>query len=260
MVKRRYRYSYQTIERYDSMVSNYHFQLRCTPYNLPFQRVEQFQLQLLSGVKMCNSTDTFGNTIYYGMLRECHDLFVVSANGTVECDNYQIEDKTPRKIFLSNTHLTQTSPEISQFNREIIVEGSPKEIAATIAHKIFSVMEYSTAVTNVETTAAQSFEIRAGVCQDYSHILIAMCRERAIFARYVVGYVVGTGETHAWVEVWSDGFWYGVDPTHNKTIEEAEGYIKVSHGRDAADCSVVRGIRRGVTSHTSQIRVMVEEI
>ncbi len=81
---------------------------------------------------------------------------------------------------------------------------------------------------------------------------------RSLHARYVMGYVIGEGETHAWVEVWSDGAWYGVDPTHNCVVES--GYIKVAHGRDAADCSVVRGMRKGVSATASQVRVVVEEI
>ncbi|MFI3304942.1 MAG: transglutaminase family protein [Rikenellaceae bacterium] len=259
-MKRRYRYSYQTIERYDSMVTNYHFQLRCTPYAHPFQRLISSQLQLLSGVNVCSSVDTFGNTIDYGTLREPHDLFVVSANGVVECDDYMIEDSTPSHLYRTPTRLTAISPELSKLNLSCITSGTSRDVAELLSHAIFRHMSYTPCATTVTTTAAESFTLTEGVCQDFSHILIALCRERAIFVRYVVGYVIGTGETHAWVEVWSDGVWYGIDPTHDKMIEGADGYIKVAHGRDAADCSVVRGMRQGITSNTTQIRVMVEEM
>ena len=64
-----------------------------------------------------------------------------------------------------------------------------------------------------------------GVCQDYSHILIALCRKYKIPARYVVGMIIGEGATHAWVEVYYDGCWYGLDPTHNKEVDDY--FIKI---------------------------------
>ncbi|MFI3281383.1 MAG: transglutaminase family protein [Rikenellaceae bacterium] len=256
--RKRYKFSYQTIVTYQSMVSVYHFMLRCTPCDQPQQRLKEYQLHLMAPATLRRDVDIFGNVIHYGFLNEMHDIFVVASNGVVECGDYKIEESAPKPLFRVASPLTQADSSISAFNRGVDAAGSPLEIAQVLSSAIHHHMSYSAGATSVTTTAAESFAIGAGVCQDFSHILLAMCRERAIFARYVVGFVVGTGETHAWIEVWSDGAWYGVDPTHNRVAEQ--GYIKLSHGRDAADCSVIRGSKRGMASHTTQIRVVVEEI
>ncbi len=240
------------------MVSAYHFLLRCTPCNAPFQRLSEHQLHLMAPAKIDCTTDAFGNLFHYGFLNEGHDLFVVASNGVVECGEYKIDDPAPQPFYRANTHLVFADRAISEFNQSIELSGTTRDMALQLSTALHTYMHYSPGSTTVTTSAAASFALGAGVCQDFSHILIAMCRERAIFARYVVGFVAGTGETHAWVEVWCDGAWFGVDPTHDRAVED--GYIKLAHGRDAADCSVVRGSKRGSASHTTQIRVVVEEI
>ncbi len=256
--KKRYKFSYQTIVTYSAMVSTYHFLLRCTPCDKSFQRLLEYQLHLLAPAKITQSEDVFGNVVHYGHLNDRHDLFVVASNGVVECDSYRIEDEKPQTIYRAQSHLTHIDQAMSNFNRSVGCKGSTLDVAMALSSALYDYMDYSAGKTSVSTTASESFDMAAGVCQDFSHILIALCRERAIFARYVVGLVVGTGETHAWVEVWCDGAWYGVDPTHNRAVEE--GYVKLSHGRDAVDCSVIRGSMRGSASHSTQIRVVVEEI
>lgn len=256
--RKKYKFSYQTIVSYQNMVSNYHFLLRCTPLNLPFQAIAECQLHLLAPAKITNDQDVFGNNIHYGYLNEAHDIFVVASNGIAECDKYMIEESKPEGFYKAGSHLTFADKALSKFNRDIEATGNDREVALSLCEVLHNHMSYTPGSTLVSTTAAKSFELGEGVCQDFAHILISMCRERDIFARYVVGFVVGTGETHAWVEVWCDGVWWGIDPTHNRLIEE--GYIKLAHGRDAADCSVIRGAKRGSSAHSTQIRVVVEEL
>ncbi|MFI3330732.1 MAG: transglutaminase family protein [Rikenellaceae bacterium] len=255
----RYRYSYQTIERYDATVSNYQFLIRCTPREYPFQKIEQQQLHLLTGVAFRRSRDNFGNIIHYGLMRESHDIFVVASSGVISLGEYEIYDSEPEAMYKMPTRLTHSDNNITWFAAQCLAKKTELETALDLANMIYEKMTYTPGVTNVNTTAVEAFELCGGVCQDYSHLLVSMCRLKGIYSRYVVGYVEGEGETHSWVEVHSDGKWYGIDPTHNTLI--LTGYIKVAHGRDAADCSVVRGIRRGVsTILESQVRVKVEQI
>ncbi len=257
-IKKRYKFSYQTIITYQSMVSHYHFLLRCTPFDIPCQRIEEQQLHLLAPAKITCQSDTFGNTIHYGYLNEEHDLFVVASNGIIECSRYMVEDKSPMAYYLSETALTRADKAITEFNKSIDSEKDSLATAIAISAKLHAKIKYQSGATSIETSASESFEQGRGVCQDYAHILITLCRQRGVHARYVVGLVVGTGETHAWVEIWSDGRWWGVDPTHDKFIEY--DYIKLAHGRDAADTSVVRGVKHGLAAHSTQIRVVVEEL
>ena len=90
-----------------------------------------------------------------------------------------------------------------------------------------------------------------GVCQDYAHILISMCRLSGIPARYVAGMMVGEGASHAWTEVWLDGGWTGVDPTHNRPVDET--YIKLAHGRDFGDGAIDKGCFIGSATQRQQM-------
>lgn len=240
------------------MISNYHFLLRCTPIDGGCQRLKESQLHLMSPAKISSEEDAFGNTIHYGYLNEPHDLFVVASNGIVECDTYRVEEAVPAPFYRAESPLTHIDVSMKEFEMGVSKQGSALDQALALSGAIHQHMSYMAGSTTVTTTAAMSFASGVGVCQDFSHILLSMCHSRSISARYVVGLVVGTGETHAWVEVWSEGVWYGVDPTYNKLLEV--GYIILSRGRDASDCSVIRGAKRGLANHSTQIRVVVEEM
>ncbi len=254
-----YRYSYQTIVRYEGMAHSHYFLLRCTPRSQQHQRLLDNQLYLLNSCELNSSIDSFGNTIHYGSMTSPHDLFVVASSGVVECSEYYIEDCTPHAHFKMQSHMTHTSHKLTEFSSKYKKKGTPLMQAQILADALFNTLTYTPGQTSIETTAAHSFDIGRGVCQDYAHCLISLLRHRNIYARYVVGFLEGEGETHAWVEVWSEGGWYGIDPTHNRTIESC-GYIKLAHARDAMECSVTRGVHRMGGVHTTQINVKVEAI
>ena len=109
---------------------------------------------------------------------------------------------------------------------------------------------YTPGATGVNTPLAEFAASGRGVCQDYAHAMIAVCRSAGIPARYVSGYVyagadfVGAEATHAWVEALVPGHgWLGLDPTNDVRVNEA--HVKIGHGRDYDDVPPVRGVRRG---------------
>lgn len=112
-------------------------------------------------------------------------------------------------------------------------------LACAIAYAVHKRLSYVPQSTHVDTLAGEAFALNAGVCQDYAHITIALCRMAGIPARYACGFISGEGVSHAWLEVYIHGVWYGIDPTQNRLIHYA--YIKVAHGRDSADCPMNRG-------------------
>ena len=85
---------------------------------------------------------------------------------------------------------------------------------------LYDIFEYRQNVTRITTTAAEAFGFGQGVCQDYAHILAAMCIYAKIPARYVAGFMLGGGQTHGWGEVFSEGRWYGWDPTNKQMAGE----------------------------------------
>jgi transglutaminase-like putative cysteine protease len=95
-------------------------------------------------------------------------------------------------------------------------------------------VDYTPGVSNVETTAERTFVDRAGVCRDFSHLGITLCRALNIPARAVSAYAwqLDPPDFHAVFEVYLDGGWWLVDPTRLAPIE---GLVRIGIGRDAAD-------------------------
>ena len=118
-------------------------------------------------------------------------------------------------------------------------------------------LSYVSGSTHFYTTAAEAWEQGCGVCQDYAHILLALCHREGMTARYAAGAIAGEGLTHAWIQVWQDGLWKGFDPTHNRAANEE--YIYFAVGRDADDCALNRGIFRGGASQQQAIAVRMIE-
>jgi transglutaminase-like putative cysteine protease len=92
-------------------------------------------------------------------------------------------------------------------------------------------------------TALDAFHEKTGVCRDFTHLAVTLCRAMSIPARYVTGYLGDIGvppapypmDFSAWMEVYLDGEWYPFDP-RNK--ERRIGRIKIAHGRDASDVAI----------------------
>jgi transglutaminase-like putative cysteine protease len=124
--------------------------------------------------------------------------------------------------------------------------------------------KYEKNATTVKTSASEFVELKKGVCQDFAHLFVAICRANKIPARYVSGYLnqdtnyTGTSMMHAWVEVNIPTVgWIGIDPTNNLLIDE--NYVKVAHGCDYKDCSPIKGILFTNGENTSKYEVSVRQ-
>ncbi|MEA2584588.1 MAG: hypothetical protein QOF33_2673 [Thermomicrobiales bacterium] len=127
--------------------------------------------------------------------------------------------------------------------------GDDVSLAARINTWVHAEMRYRHGATGVRTTAAEAFAERCGVCQDYAHVMLALCRLRGLPARYVSGHLLGEGGTHAWVEVLlADPDHPGrfvarpFDPTHG--TEPGLNYVTVAVGRDYGDVAPTSGTYR----------------
>ena len=127
---------------------------------------------------------------------------------------------------------------------------------------------YDQTATNVYTRMPEAMSKKRGVCQDFAHILIGLCRCLKIPARYVSGYIfsntskdnlLGSQATHAWVEVLLPGIgWLGLDPTNNQAVNEH--YVKVAVGRDYADVPPLKGTYLGPPTRKFEVIVSVNRI
>ena len=119
-------------------------------------------------------------------------------------------------------------------------------LADRINDWVYQSMTYRFGVTGVRTTAAQALALGAGVCQDYTHVMLALCRVCGLPARYVSGHMLGQGGTHAWVEVvlptrdgTGEGIAWAFDPTH--ASRGSLGYVTIAVGADYSDVAPTSG-------------------
>ena len=255
---RAYQFRYLCESRFSRPVSWHFFHLRALPVENECQRLQELSFLLNPKEHVTESKDAWGNRIQYGSLIESHDRFIYESKGIVELSPYRIPEAGVSGMYRVPSVMTEYVPELEEWGNKVNHNTDVLSQAVELSELVYSGMTYSPNTTGNGTTAAQAFAQRQGVCQDYAHILLALCRKRGIACRYVNGFIPGEGETHAWVEVWCNGAWYGIDPTHNRLIDW--GYIKVAHGRDAADCPVNRGIFRGFALQQSTVRVEMKEI
>jgi transglutaminase-like putative cysteine protease len=99
-------------------------------------------------------------------------------------------------------------------------------------------VEYKYGVSKESTSALETLKDGAGVCRDFSHVGLSLCRALRIPARMVVGYLyeLQPMDLHAWFEAFVDGRWYTFDATQS---EPKGGRIAVAYGRDAADVALI---------------------
>lgn len=130
--------------------------------------------------------------------------------------------------------------------------------------------EYKQQTTRVDSPIDEALASRTGVCQDFAHIMIALCRGLGIPARYVSGYLYhrednghhdrsAVDATHAWVEVLMPGLgWIGMDPTND--LIAVDRHIRAAVGRDYADVPPTRGVYRGHAEGSISVAVKVNQL
>jgi transglutaminase-like putative cysteine protease len=196
-----------------------------------------------------SKTDEFGNYIVEMNVPEADNLVAFEVVMTIEndaaenCDHILSANVANR--FLHPTLLTAPDAYITHIARMLCAQAhDPADLALRVHGWVSNTMTYQAGVTTVETTAAEALFLRRGLCQDYAHVMIAICREAGLAARYVSGHLLGEGGSHAWVEVLlphGDGYCaHAFDPTNSRRLHM--GYITVAVGRDYRDVSPVSGV------------------
>jgi transglutaminase-like putative cysteine protease len=166
-----------------------------------------------------------------------------------------------RPALLHPTRLTAADERLRELGLELTGPGAPLDQAARICHGVHQVMTYADGITSVGTTAAQALAGGAGVCQDFAHVMLAVCHLAGLPARYVSGHLLGQGGTHAWVEVVvPDGEQaraVAFDPCNDR--QAGSGYLTIATGRDYADVAPTSGSYVGTSRGrlTAQRRVGV---
>lgn len=168
-----------------------------------------------------------------------------------------IDFLTP-EIFRSIDELKNILNEIVNF------EQTPLNNATLLSAYVYNNFSYQKGITNVETKTEEVLKLKAGVCQDFAHILIILLRMIGIPSRYVSGYICpkekqmrGEGATHAWVEANIPNYgWLGLDPTNNCMVNDQ--HVRLATGRYFADCTPVKGTYKGSGEHILEVSVEIK--
>ena len=151
-----------------------------------------------------------------------------------------------RPRLLRATRLTAPDDRLRSMAGQVRAQAggaSAEETAALVSDAVAQALSYEDGVTSVQTTAAEAAAGGRGVCQDYAHVMLAVCRLLRLPARYVSGHLLGQGGTHAWVEVvvprGQHAAALAVDPCNGRRTDG--GYVTVATGRDYADVAPVSG-------------------
>jgi len=244
------------------------------------QFVENQQLHITGEPKVEIFTDYYGNEIGSFMNIAPHtELRIDSTIAIITKPVIFPSDETAAVVQWTHLHEIRFIVPFIDFLKQENFDALPelKKIADAGFYKSVSVFtallqlteyvyknfQYIQGITSVTTTLDEIWKLKAGVCQDFAHILLAMLRLLCIPARYVSGYVCphdnnlrGEGATHAWVEAYVPFYgWLGLDPTNNCIVSEQ--HVRLAIGRNFSDCSPVKGTYKGTAKQTLEVGVSV---
>lgn len=171
--------------------------------------------------------------VFFGNTDSPHQLFKVEVKGRATTGlSACIKAKARHQIsmFRYQTAYTKPENELEKMFSSIDFSGCDTnwKKSMRIMEKVYQTLSYVKSATTVETSAEQALQLGQGVCQDYAHIMISLCRMAGIPSRYVVGMLIGEGLSHAWVEIENNGYWYGLDLTNFLVVNDQ--HIKISMG------------------------------
>lgn len=260
---------------YASPVGGGRHQLRVLPLNIDgTQRVVASSLTVSPPSERSDFTDFFGNAVTAVAFRDAHDSFEtrmtarvsvsraepgfdVSPSPTALADEiartWSLDRTSPHHFTASSDHAA-ISREITAYVRQSLgAAQSVVALAMDICLRIHRDFDYDGDATTVATTAREAFALKRGVCQDFSHIMIAGLRGLGIPAGYVSGFLrtipppgkprlEGADAMHAWVKVWCgrEAGWQEFDPTNG--IRAGNDHITVGYGRDYSDVAPIVGM------------------
>lgn len=249
---------YEMNLQFQEPVRNHYFALRCVPSSDEVQDITIANKFIYPADCLNELTDGFGNRKYVGHCFGEHQWFGYKIVGTARVEGMKIRHEMLHPMYRYPSPFTRPGPALTGYLAAIRPpEGSPLERALYMMHRLYRDFRYVPGRTDIYTTAEEAMAQGEGVCQDYAHIFIALCKMCRIPSRYVNGLMIGEGYTHAWMEIYTGSGWYGLDPTNNLHVDDY--YIKLAHGRDYGDCILDKGIFLGGGAQVQKITVNVEE-
>lgn len=274
---------HRTAFYYGSSVINSINTLHLEPRTFPYQKTLSALIRVVPATRVKRFTDLFQNITHHFELLGPHERLEIESRIRVhnlpldisaqsrEATGVGFGDPSIREQiwpYLQDSRWVSRHPEVWREALDI-TNGIPSVFgqATALMQWIFREFRYEPGATNVNTHLEEAFRMRHGVCQDFTHVLLGLCRSIGIPARYASGYLyngprdtlVGAQASHAWAEIYLPAAgWIGFDPTNNTLADER--YVKISVGRDYEDVAPVRGSYQGTGHCRMEVHVEVEKI
>jgi transglutaminase-like putative cysteine protease len=287
----RYRLTHSTRYSYEGAVTVSHHLAKLAPRTLPGQRCPWHELEIQPvpvgrGVHI----DSFGNTTTYFEIEGKHETLEVIARSLVEvaparaqdaaatppwegvreaCHAEKLTPGSDAGIFRFASPMVPVGAEYAAYARVDFPAGRPiLEGVIALTDRVFREFWFDPRATDVTTPVAEVMKKKAGVCQDFAHLMLACLRSLGLPARYVSGYLetapppgqprlIGADASHAWISVFcgDQAGWVDADPTNN--LLPGERHITVAWGRDFSDVSPLRGVTLGAGGQRLEVSVDV---
>jgi len=279
---------------YPAAVRESVMELRVRPRDEWHQSCVQFELHVSPNTRVSAYRDCLGNHVHYFDMPGTHVRASMTATHIVridplsaipdavdpgaweELDALRNQPRVELWEMMHDSHFVRTTEKLAAFAEAIGAErrDDPLSTVRHISHALFEALDYRPNTTRVDSTIDEAIDAKAGVCQDYSHIMLSLLRRIGVPARYVSGYLYAprpdashpdavvdpaSEATHAWVEAMIPTVgWVGFDPTHDSAIDE--NYIRTAIGRDYGDVPPTRGVYRGSSQDEVSVDVKVERL
>ncbi|MGW7422970.1 transglutaminase family protein [Streptomyces sp. NPDC054813] len=272
---RRLRIRHVTRVAYARPAASSHNEVRMTPLTLPGQTTLDARVTVTPATTVWSYWDYWGTQVTGFDLLEPHEDLTITASSLVETSAPGPLPEPPAwaevteraggsrlSEFVTGTSRTTVPKKLVKKAREAAAGLGPHEAAAAVSGMVADRVTYLPGATSVNTSPAEAWAQRAGVCQDITHLTIALLRGLGLPARYVSGYLHPereaelhrpvAGQSHAWIEYWA-GDWCGYDPTNRVRVDES--HVVVARGRDYDDVPPHKGIYRGVPGGAPEVTV-----
>ena len=269
---------HRTSYHYASPVRDSFNEVRLQPFSNEAQHLDSFLLKVLPAARLRHHHDFYSNVVHHFDIIEPHTTLLVESQLRVTTRPQPPLAPTaapwpltrigevarePRIFdFLGDSHYVEISPEVWRLALDATVDVTDTwQAALALVQAVHAQLKYESNSTNVHTHARDVLRDKRGVCQDFAHLTIALCRALKIPALYVSGYLATeiASATHAWMEVLIPGHgWRGLDPTHNRPVDE--NYVKLAVGRDYADVPPVAGNYKGTTDRKMEVQVNIKQL
>ncbi len=276
------------------MVTVSHHLARLAPRFLPGQRCPWHVLEIVpEPVGRSVHNDIYGNITAYFECEGAHGKLEVTSRSLVEvlptpkpdpastpawetirdeANGDKLNASTEAGAFRFSSPMVSLADEFAAYARADFSPGRPiLEATAALMKRVFTEFEFNPTATDIATPVSEVLKKKAGVCQDFAHLMLACLRSLGLPARYVSGYLetippegqerlTGADASHAWVSVFcgAEAGWVDADPTNN--LLPGERHITVAWGRDYSDVSPLRGVTLGAGGQQLSIEVDVMPI